>query len=180
MSKLQRIKDIVFGVVILLYALALFLVPEEGYAAVAAVISFLLLIYGLRLLWYFFTMARHMVGGKAILFQAIIILDVALFTMSMVSMSSVIILLYLLGVFAFTGFVDILRAFESKRVGSSIWKFKLLSGSVSVILAILMLILGVILGNKQILVYGFCISLVYAGVMRIVTAFRKTAVIYIQ
>ena len=42
------------------------------------------------------------------------------------------------------------------------------------------LILGVILGDKNILVYGFAISVVYAGVMRIITAFRKTAIVYIQ
>ena len=179
MNKFQRIKDVLFGVLIILYAAAMFIVPAEGYKTAAAIIALLLLIYGFRLLWYYFTMARHMVGGKSSLYQAIIILDLGLFTGSVVSMSSFIILFYLLGIFAFTGLIDVLRAFEAKRVGGA-WKAKLISGSVSVIFALAMLIIGVILGNDDILVYGFGVSLIYAGAVRIYTAFRKTAVVYIQ
>lgn len=179
MNKFQRIKNILFGVLILLFALAMYLVPEESYEAVAAIIGILLLVYGFRLLWYYFRMARHMVSGKSVLYQAIIILDLALFTGSIASMNSFIILFYLLGVFAFSGFVGILRAFEAKRIGGA-WKFKLIDGVVSVLFAILMLILGVILDDKNILVYGFCISLFYMGAMRIADAFRKTKVVYIQ
>jgi len=179
MNKFQRIKDALFGVFILLFALAILLVPNEGYEIVAAIVSVLLLLYGFRLLWYYFRMARHMVSGKTILYQAIIILDLALFTGSLASMNSFIILFYLLGVFAFSGFIDVLRAFEAKRIGGA-WKYKLVSGCVSVLYAILMLILGVILGDKDILVYGFSSSLFYTGAVRIANAFRRTAIVYIQ
>ena len=180
MNKFQRIKDILIGVLIALYGVAILIVPNEGYTAAAAVIAFLLLIYGFRLLWYYFTMARHMVGGKTILFQSVIVLDLALFTGSMASMNSFTILFYLLGIFAFSGFIDILRAFETKRVGASSWKMKLIVGCISVLFALLILISGVIFDNRDILVYGFGISLIYAGAMRIVTACRKTAIVYIQ
>ena len=179
MNKFQRIKNVLFGVFMLLFALAFLLVPKESYEAVAAIIAILLIVYGFRMLWYYFTMARHMVGGKTSLYQAVIILDLALFTGSMAAMSSFAVLFYLLGVFAFTGFVGILRAFEAKKVGAS-WKTKFITGCISVVLAIVMLLLGVIFDNKDILVYGFAASLIYAGVMRIVTAFKKTAIVYIQ
>lgn len=180
MSRFQRIRDVAFGILMLLFALILFLFPEDSLVIVAAIISFLLLIFGFRQLWFYFTMARHMAGGKMILIQAIIILDLGLFTSSMLSMERYIILFYLLGVFVFTGFVDIMRSLESKRVGASSWKLKLVSGIISVALALLMLVLGIIFERVEILSFGYGISLVYSGVMRIVTAFRKSAVIYIQ
>ena len=180
MNRFQRIKDIIAGIFAMLVAMVLFIVPEESCALVALIISVLLLVYGFRLMWYYFSMARHMVGGKMTMVEAIIILDLGLFTISMASLNHFIILFYLSGVFAFSGLIDILRAFESKRVGASIWKIKLITGIVSVSLVLVMIVLGIILGKKEFLVYGYCLSLVYAGAMKIITAFRKSAIIYIQ
>lgn len=179
MSRFQRIKNILLGLIMIGFAVLIALLPEEGFIFVIAVIGLLLFLYGFRLLHYYFTMARHMVGGKSSLYQAIIIIDLALFTGSIASMNSFIIMFYLLGVFAFTGVIGILRAFEAKRFGGA-WKSKLFTGCAFVLFAVLMLITGVILGDKNILVYGFAISVIYAGVMRIITAFRKTAIVYIQ
>lgn len=180
MSRYQRIKSIITGFVMVLFALALFFIPEISYEIVAGIIGLLMLIYGFRLLWYYFSMARHMVGGKFILFQAIIILDFAVFTGSVASLDGFVIIFYLLGVFAFSGLIDILRAFESKRIGAPMWKLRLSGGCINVLFAVLMLMLGLVFNNKSILVYGFCISLFYMGILRIVTSFRKTAIVYIQ
>ena len=179
MSRFQRIKNIILGLIMIGFAVLIISIPEEGFLSVVVVIGLLLFLYGFRLLWYYFTMARHMVGGKSSLYQAVIIIDLALFTGSIASMNSFIIMFYLLGVFAFTGVIDILRAFETKRFGGA-WKGKFFTGCVLVLFAVLMLILGVIQGDKTILVYGFAVSVIYAGLMRIITAFRKTAIVYIQ
>ena len=179
MSRFQRIKNIILGLIMIGFAVLIIRLPEEGFLSVVVVIGLLLFLYGFRLLWYYFTMARHMVGGKSSLYQAVIIIDLALFTGSIASMNSFIIMFYLLGVFAFTGVIDILRAFETKRFGGA-WKGKFFTGCVLVLFAVLMLILGVIQGDKTILVYGFAVSVIYAGLMRIITAFRKTAIVYIQ
>lgn len=179
MSRFQRIRNIILGLIMIGFAILIISIPEEGFLSVVVVIGLLLFLYGFRLLWYYFTMARHMVGGKSSLYQAVIIIDLALFTGSIASMNSFIIMFYLLGVFAFTGVIDILRAFETKRFGGA-WKGKFFTGCVLVLFAVLMLILGVIQGDKTILVYGFALSVIYAGLMRIITAFRKTAIVYIQ
>lgn len=179
MSQFQRIKSLFFGLFMIAFSVLLMFLPEEGFIFAALTIGILLFIYAFRLLLYYFRMARHMVGGRSILYQAIILLDVALFTNSIASMSSFIILFYLLGVYAFAGFVSVLRAFEAKRFGGA-WKMKLALGIIGVLFAILMLVLGVILKDRNILVYGFAISLIYSGLTRIVTAFRKTAIVYIQ
>lgn len=179
MNQFQRIKGLIVGLIMIAFAVLVMWIPEEGFISVAAVIGLLLFIYGFRLLWFYFRMARHMVGGKSSLYQAIIILDFALFTGSIASMNSFIVMFYLLGVFAFTGVINILRAFETKRFGGS-WQGKFISGCISVLFAVLMLILGWVFGDKDILVYGFGISVIYAGVMRIINAFKKTAIVYIQ
>lgn len=180
MNYWNRIKNILIGVFVLLFALMMALAPKEAYPLIAALISMSLLIYGFRMLWFYFRMARHMVGGKSILYQAAIVLDLSLFTSAVISMSSVYIMLYLLGIYAFSGAIGILRALEAKRYGAPSWQFKLASGIISVLFAAALAIVGVIVGNTAILVYGYCLSLAYSAVIRIVTAFRRTAIVYIQ
>ena len=102
-----------------------------------------------------------------------------MFTLSMVAMTSFVVMLYLLGVYAFSGVIDILRAFEAKNYGSSAWMLKLLGGLVYIVFAVVLLIIGFFVGNSALLVYGFCVSLVYSAVVRIITAFRKTAIVFI-
>ena len=180
MSRFQRIKEIIFGVVIILYAILMLLVPEEAYDTVAALITLSLFFYGARLLWFYFTMARHMVGGKSTMYQAIFVLDLGLFTAGMASMPSYVIMLYLLGIYCFTGVVDILSAFEKKKQGAASWKVKLISGIVTVLFAVVLVVLGLILHDAELVVYGYCISLIYTGVMKIVSAVRRTAIVYIR
>ena len=180
MSSFQRIKSIIFGVLIILYALVILLIPEEAYDTVTALITLTLIVYGIRLLYFYFSMARHMVGGKIMLYEAIIILDLGLFTATMISMASLTIIIYLLGIYGFTGVINILRAFEAKNNGSKHWKLKFTTGCISVIFVIVMAILGLVMKDVTILVYGYFFSLTYSGVMKIVTACRRTAMVYIQ
>lgn len=179
MNRFQRIKDILIGLFMILFAVALFLAPEDSYVIIATILGVMLTVYGFKMLWFYFTMARHMVGGKSVLFQAIVVLDLGLFTGSLAYMNSFIIIIYLLSIFAFAGFVDILRAVEAIRFKGS-WKARLFMGATSVVFAITLLIIGIIHHNRNILVYGFCINLVYTGLVRIITSLRKTAIVYIQ
>ncbi len=121
-----------------------------------------------------------MVGGKTFLYQSIIVLDFALFTFSLIRISTVWIMIYLMGIFAFSGAIDILRALEAKKNGAPSWKLKFISGCISVAATIALFIIGIIFREQTILVYGYCINLGYAAVMRFVNAFRRTAIVYIQ
>lgn len=180
MNKFQRIKNIFFGISLISFAILLLLIPEESFSAIVSILCLSLLLYGFKLLWYYVSMARHMVGGKSFLYQSIIVLDLALFTLSVISMSSFYIMIYLMGVYAFAGAIDILRALEAKKNRSPYWKMKFSSGCIRVIATIALFIPGIILQKTDILVYGYCLNLVYAAVMRIISAFRRTAIIYIQ
>lgn len=180
MSYFQRVKNIIFGVVMILFAVVLFTAPKDGYPVIAMVVSALVFLYGFRLLIYYFRMARHMVGGKATLCRAIIVLDLALVATTTINMGGIFIIVYLLGIFAFSGFVDILRAFEAWKISGSNWKAKFITGLISVLFAILLTISGVVIGNSRFIVYGFCLSLIYLAAVKIFAAFKRTAIVYIQ
>ena len=76
--------------------------------------------------------------------------------------------------------VDILRGLDAKKNGAASWRFKLISGVLNVLFALALVIIGWFIGDTGILVYGYCISLAYSAVMRIINAFRKTEIVYIQ
>ena len=156
MSKFQRVKSFLAGVALLLLILILIAVPESGLSIVALILSLSLVFYGFRMLWYYAKMV------------------------SLIRISTVWIMIYLMGVFAFSGAIDILRALEAKKNGAPSWKLKFISGCISVAATIALFIIGIIFREQTILVYGYCINLGYAAVMRFVNAFRRTAIVYIQ
>ena len=97
MTSVQRVKKVLAGILMLVCCFALVTDPETGFYFVALILSVSLFLYAARSLIYYFTMARHMVGGKSILFRGIIVLDLAVFTFSMVDDPKLYIILYLLG-----------------------------------------------------------------------------------
>ncbi len=179
MSKFQRIQSAVFGILTILFALMLALFPEHGCEAAAAVIGILMLVYGFRLLIYYFTMARHMVGGKSTMYHAVIILDLGLFALSTITMSSYITMFFLLGVFAFSGLVGLLRSLESRRAGAP-WKAKMLGACLRILLALSVLASGIVFRKQEVLLYGFCVYLILTGISRTASAFKKAAIVYVQ
>ena len=107
---------------------------DDAYVFVIAVLTLGLLIRGLKDIIFYFTMARHMVGGKMILFQGVIVLDFALLTGSLSDVPKIYILLYLVVIHAFSGVVEILRAMEARRTVSGPWKMKFTHGIVDFLL----------------------------------------------
>lgn len=182
MTLFQKIKNCLIGVLFLLVAVILIFSPDEAYALIPAILGITLLIYGFTFLWYYLRMARHMVGGRAFLYRGIIIMDVALFTTTIYTLNNnrFIVLIYLLGVYAFTGVVDVLRAGEARQNGDSGWKWKMSRGVVSLLFTVALFIIGFIIGRTDIFVYGYSFSLVYMATMRIIGAFRKTDMVCIQ
>lgn len=179
MTLFRRIRDILISALMLLIAFQLIAFPKYSYAIVAIIVSLSLYLYSFKLLWYYFTMARHMVGGKSILIQAVILIDAALLIDAMIPVSSLAVVFYLLGIFAFTGVVDILKAIEDKKMGAT-WKLKFILGIIIILFAVALLISGLFYANTTFLVYGYSISLIFSALIRLVTAFRKTSVVYLQ
>ncbi|MBO4373793.1 MAG: hypothetical protein J5829_01685 [Lachnospiraceae bacterium] len=177
MTIFQRIKNVFTGLVTL--GLGILFIMErdnEAYVLIIIALSLGLAVRAVRDIIYYFTMARHMIGGKMILFQGVILLDFALLTASLSDVSKVYILLYLIAIHAFSGMVEILRAMEAKRTVEGPWKIKFSHGIINLLLALacLLFIKNII---AALIIYG--IGLVYSGIMRIISAMRRTTFILI-
>lgn len=179
MSLMQRIKSIAAALLMIAAAVAMLIYPGTGLAFIALILSASLTLYGLRMLVYYFSMARHMVGGKRILYQGLIVFDLGIFTLTMAYNHTIYVILYLLAIHAFAGVVDVMRAMEARRFDGH-WRMDMATGVVNVAIAILAVICGFILNNMQDIVYIYASGLIYSAVLKIVNALRKTSIIYIQ
>lgn len=154
--------------------------PSVGLYFIIAILSISLTLYGIRTLIYYFSMARHMVGGRGILYLGVVILDFGIFTMTIADNPTSFVIIYLLAIHLFSGLVDILRALEAKRISAPSWKFKFSSGVVNIVVAIAAFVFGTFLKSLDVIVYIYAAGLIYAAISTIITAFRKTAIAYIQ
>lgn len=180
MNKMQRIRDVLLGLIMILGSLVMALVPGDGLKIALGILGISLFVMGIRYIVYYRTMARHMIGGRSILIIGVILLDFSLLTASMQNVPLAYIVVYLLGIYAFSGVIDILGAFEAKGYGATSWRFKLATGIINVLIALAALLCGLILRSHDDVVYIYCAGLFYSGLTRIITAFRKTAIVYIQ
>lgn len=177
MTRLRKINTALIGTVMLVIGVVMMLFPNDAYSYVLVLIGIGFLLNGLKALYYFFTMARFMVGGKMLLYQGVIMLDFAALTISFTDLRRGYILAYLAIIHAFTGVVGIMSSIEAKRYGARSFKLKLFSGILNIVMALSCLIF-VRVANTA--VYIYALGLIYSGVINIITAFRKTAFIYIR
>lgn len=178
MTLFQRIKGFFIGFMMLVAAIIFIVNPnDDAYKFVIAVLSTWLAIKGIKDIVFYFTMARHMIGGKMILIQGVIVLDFALLTGSLSDVPKIYILLYLIVIHAFSGVVEVLRAMEAKRVVEGPWKMKFSHGVVNFLLALSCLVF-IRQTHTALIIYS--IGLAYSALMRIVGAFRRTAFILIK
>lgn len=178
MTLVQRITRVLIGLCMLAVSIVFLSAPsDDAYTFVILVLSAGLTIKGIKDIVFYFTMARHMVGGKLILFQGVIILDFAFFTISLSDVPKIYILMYLLAIHAFSGAVEILRAMEARRTVDGPWKLKFSHGIVNIALALSCLVF-IKQANTALIIYS--IGLGYSAVIRILGAFRRTAFIVIE
>ena len=178
MTVYQRIKKILFSLCMFAVALFFILNPSDtAYQIVVAILSLGLTVAGIKDIIFYFTMAKHMVGGKMILIQGVIIFDFAMITGSLADVPKIYILLYLIGIHAFSGVVEILRAMEARRTVDGPWKIKFSHGIVNFILAIACLIF-IRHSNTALIIYS--LGLMYSAVVRLFDAFGKKAFVVIE
>lgn len=178
MTIYQRIKKILFSIGMFAVALFFILYPsDEAYMVLLLIISIGLAIAGIKDIVFYFTMARHMVEGKMILIQGVIIFDFAIITGSLADAPKIYILLYLIGIHAFSGVVEILRAMESRREVDGPWKMKFFHGVVNFILAIACLIF-IRHSNTALVIYS--LGLMYSAVIRLFDSLGKKAFVVIE
>lgn len=177
MSVAGRIMKLITGLLIIALAIFMMAVPEIGYMVIALIMGITLLISGISSLIYYFTMARHMVGGRDTLYSALIKIDLALFTMSVADVPKVFVMLYLVALFGVTGLLHLLRGLEARKRKAMNWKGRFISGVINLIIALLCLIF---IQNTVVMVIIYCIGLIFMGLDRIAGAFYRSKIVYIQ
>lgn len=180
MTRTKRVFTVLKGLVMIAFAVMLVFVPTKYMLnIVLGTIGIGITLKGFSILWYYLSMARSMVGGKSVLFKAIIYLDIGALTATLVDSPGASVVLYLAAINGFSGAVSILRAREAKGVGSR-WKLTFAHGAVNILFAVAVIVLGFVLKMPEHAVYIYVISLLYSAVMTIISAFRRTAIVYIQ
>lgn len=178
MTLFQRIRDIVIGLVTMIIAIVFIVSPDDNaYLFVIAVLTTGLAIKGIKDIIFYFTMARHMVGGKMILIQGVIIFDLALITGSLSNVPKIYVLLYLIVIHAFSGVIEILRAVEARRTVSGPWRLKFSHGVIDFLMA---LSCFVFIRQTHTALIIYSMGLLYSAVMRIANSFRRTTFILIK
>ncbi|MBR5407707.1 MAG: hypothetical protein IK111_08695 [Lachnospiraceae bacterium] len=178
MTLFQRVRSVLFGLLMLAVAVFFIVNPSDtAYMFVISVLTLGLAGKGIKDIVFYFVMARHMVGGKIILFQGVILLDFALFTGSLSNVPKFYILLYLIVIHAFSGVIETLRAMESRKTVEGPWRLKLGHGIVNFLLALSCL---VFIRQTHTALIIYCVGLVYSALIRIISAFRRTTYILIK
>ena len=177
MGLMKKIIQIIIAIGILLVALILILAPKGALETVAAIISLLLFVAGVRYMVMYFTLARHMVGGRALFYIGLIMLDVSILSGLVLQKSQRLILLYLVGMHAFYGVVQLLRAFEAKKYETSAWRFKLLNALVNLAISVACIFF---IRQENTMALIFAAGLIHTAIVRVIAAFRKEEEVVIQ
>lgn len=151
--------------------------PQSGYMFVVLVLAVVLIVLGIKRLFYYFTMARFMVDGKESLYKGALLLDFGALTGSLSDVPQFYVLAYLIAIHAFAGLVEILRAREARSQGAKSWRFKMIHGIIDLVMAVICIMF---INEESIAVLIYSIGIIYSAVLKITIAFRKTKFVYIQ
>ena len=176
MNGVKRVLHVFIALIMMACGVLMLLDPWGGFTVVFRLLMLTLIIAGLRNIIYYISMARHAVGGIAILYKGILLFDAGLFAYSLADIPPVYTMIYLIICMMVSGGIDMLRANEARTMQSGSWKLQFFYGAGNMALAII----AIFFLNSGLLVsviYG--ISLIHSAVCRLITAFRRTAIVYI-
>lgn len=177
MTAFQRIENFIIGLGMIVIAVLLAWSPEDGFIVIATILSVSMTAMGVRYLYYYATMARHMVGGKAVLYLGVIVLDFGVYSMTLIDEPRIYIVVDLIAVHTFWGIVNLLKGFREKGYGASMWKLDVGQGIGNLMMAAASLIF---LHSPHILVDLYSAGLAYSGILKVISALRRTEIVYIQ
>lgn len=164
MTKVQRLENYSVALLLLIMATVLVAFPNIGYLIVFLIVSASWFIQSVRLLIYYFTMARFMVGGQRILLKGVIFFDLSILALSVSEIPRILVMIYLVIGMIFINLIDILRALDMKKCGAGGWKYKLLAGIAGIAIAAVCLWHY---KSPRLSGYIYAVELVYAAIIRI-------------
>ena len=180
MTKFRRVLNFFTALVMMLAGLVLCVMnAQDGIKFVLFFTQVAMTVRGLQSIVYYFSMAKHMVGGKRVLYRGMIFLDLGMLAGDLFDHPGVYTLIYIAALHIFSGVVSILRANESRVIGGA-WKLKMAYGATNVLLAVAVIVFGVVYGQLRVAVWVYGAGLIYSAILRIASSFRRTEIVYIQ
>lgn len=177
MSKTRRVFTIIGAVFVIQGALILMLVPDMAFELIAIGISVALTFSGIKYLVYYITHAQHMVGGKWFLLIGLILFDLGTFASLLIDQARAILIIYVAGAHLIGAILNVIRTVGNKKDSNPSWKIDLAQGIGNFAQVVLCL---VFINHISIPVYIYCIGSIYTAILMIVSACRKTAIVYVQ
>lgn len=191
MTKWQRVRSILAAVGMILLGMSLlylneldltqygiteFSSGEIAYYIILFIMILVLMFHGVRLIYFYLTMARFMTGGRSMLYRGILFIELGIVTGSLHSVPTEYIMAYFSAVMLFAGAIDVFGAYDAFKIKGR-WVMKLIQGLVTIAFGIYSFMH---LNEPKVVVVVFCINLFYSAIMRIISAFTPTTIITIQ
>ena len=177
MTKLQKIRNSLFGIAMMVAAVVMAYKPTDAYESVIVFMALGFFVTSIATLGYYFTMAKYMVGGRMILYRGVVLFDFAILTGSITDVPRFYVSIYLAVLHLFSGLVEILRSREARASGGRGWRLKLFHGIFNMSIAIGCIVLA---RRVNTAVYMYCFGIFYSGLIRVIQSFRKTTFVYIR
>ena len=177
MNRFTRIWNILTSLFTIIVSIIMLAIPDLGYVFATLILGCVLLLNGMKQLIYFFSMGIHMIGGKLILYRALITLDIGIFTITIHGTGQRYIMFYFILYYMFVGFISIFRALEARKLEAGFWKFNFVNGIYDMVIALICFINS---NSESVMLNIFCFGLIVSAITRIGIALRKSAIIYIQ
>lgn len=160
--------------------LAIIMIKTEYAMSLAlACIGIGMTLRGFNSLYYYLTMAKNMVGGKLVLYWGIIYLELGLLSSTLSGHPSIFAIVYIAILLGFSGVVSILRANESRKAGGH-WRLRLSYGAAEVLMTAAIIVSGAVYHETTAALYIYGAALIYSAALRMVSAFRRADIVYIQ
>ena len=177
MSKTKRVWTIIGAVFTIQTALFLMLMPEIAFLLIAAFVGLWLTFHGLKYLIYYMTHAQHMVGGKWFLLLGLLMFDMGVFATVLCDQVQMIMIIYVVAAHFIASILNFARAYSNKGDGNPGWRIDLAQGIGNVMQVVLCL---VFINYVEVPVFIYCSGVIYSAILKIITACKKTAIVYVQ
>ena len=180
MTRFGRILSVIAALITIPLVVLLFRLDAiHGLKLILIVIQTTMSLRGLQLIAYYLSMGRQMVGGQNVLYRGMAFLDLGMRGVAIFEHPAVYTLIYISLLHVCTSMVSALRANESRKIGAP-WKLKMAYGITNILLAATVVICGVAFNWLRVAIWVYSIGIIYSSILRVITAFRKTEIVYIQ
>lgn len=129
MTRLQRVGNVIFGLLMIACGILLLTDPEDGLYLVLVILGGALLLSGVRSLVQYATLARHMVNGKTLLYVGVFEIDLSLVAILYLGDPALVVALYLVGTSLLSGGIGLVQSLKEKSFGTR-WKLDLARNAV--------------------------------------------------